>query len=338
MERALVLADAGLTTKDWVQLAVEAEQAGFEAVYAMEAGRTSFVPLGAIATATSRVRLGSYAANAYARTPALTALGSLDLDELSDGRFTLCIAPGNHHINERLHGITMERPATKMAEYVSILRSMLAARAGETFSYDGRMHAVGGWTASKDGRPVPVMMAGTQPAMLRAAGRHADGVALGVLITPDYLREQILPVVHGAAAAADRDPASLRVLMAASTAVHEDKEAARYSVRRMICMLFSPLPHPYYEFLLREQGYGAVADAAARHVPAGEYDAAMAAIPDELADRLSVSGPVADCEKSIARYDGMVDEILFISAAGPARGSGETWADATRRLMPLAGA
>jgi alkanesulfonate monooxygenase SsuD/methylene tetrahydromethanopterin reductase-like flavin-dependent oxidoreductase (luciferase family) len=78
-----------MSLRDMVAISKEAEAAGFDSLYVTEAWRSGFVPLTAIAVATERVRLGTYVLNAYGRSPLLTGMSAIDLDELSRGRFLL---------------------------------------------------------------------------------------------------------------------------------------------------------------------------------------------------------------------------------------------------------
>ncbi|MCW2793532.1 MAG: class flavin-dependent oxidoreductase [Nocardioides sp.] len=336
MDVGVALPDAGLSVRDVVTLAQEAEAAGVDAVYAVEAVRTATVPLAAIAAGTSVIRFGPYAVNAYARSAGLTALTAIDLAALAGGRLTLCVAAGNRHLNEEIHGVEAQRPATRMAEYLTILRRMLAAEPGQEVRFEGELLRMGPWLPTTPPIHVPVLLAGVQPAMLRTAGRHADGVALGVLHSPEHVAAVVLPQFRAAAEAAGRDPALLRVTLGVSVAVDEDREAARAAVRRMVCALFSPLPHPYYEFAMREQGFASTVDALARLVPEGRWREAVAAVPDELVDTLAVAGDPAASRAALARYDGLVDEVVLVNARGPLD-TAEPWQDSNRAVIALAG-
>jgi alkanesulfonate monooxygenase SsuD/methylene tetrahydromethanopterin reductase-like flavin-dependent oxidoreductase (luciferase family) len=81
-----------MNIRDMVTIGKKAEEAGFDSLYVTEAWRSGFVPLTALALATQRVRLGPYVLNAYGRSPLLTGMGAIDLDELMVAvfEFTLC--------------------------------------------------------------------------------------------------------------------------------------------------------------------------------------------------------------------------------------------------------
>lgn len=332
----VTLPDAGLSVRDVVDLAVEAEAAGAHAVWTVEAGRTATVPLAAIAAKTSRIGIGPFALNAYARSAGLTALTARDVAAVAGPRVTFCVATGNEHLNRAIHGVTPERPATRMAEYLQVVRRMVAAAPGEQVGHSGAMLSMGPWLATDEPVPVPVLLAAVQPAMLRAAGRHADGVALGVLHSPAYLAEVVLPEFRLAAERADRDPDLLRVVLGISVSVDEDAETARRAFRRMVCALFSPLPHPYYEIALREQGFGPTVDALLRLVPEGRWREAADAVPDELLDGLGATGDRAAAIGAIARYEGIVDELVLVNSRGPVD-TAEPWRDSNRTAIALAG-
>jgi len=97
--------------------------------------------------------------------------------------------------------------------------------------------------------------------------------------------------------------------------VDDDRERARDLVRRTIAGLFHPLPHPYYDFLLREQGFAKVADACARHVPEGRIEAAIETMDDALVDRLAFAGDAATCARRLREYDGLVDEAILLNVS-----------------------
>ena len=310
----LLLGD--LSIREAVTVARDAETAGLDSVHQVEAYRSGFVPLAAIAAATSRIGLGTYIANAYGRSPFLTALSALDLDELSGGRFTLGVGVGNRHLNEQFQGIAGERPLAKMRDFVEVVRRIVAAPVGGRVEHEGRVHRIR-WRRSFPGaRPtLPVHLAAIFPKMIQVAASVADGVALGVLVSAPYVREIVRPAVLEAATAAGRDPAAIAIPMGAVVAVDDDRERARDLVRRTIASLFHPLPHPYYDFLLREQGFAKVADACARHVPEGRIEAAIETMDDVLVDRLAFAGDAATCTRRLREYEGLVDEAILLNVS-----------------------
>ena len=97
--------------------------------------------------------------------------------------------------------------------------------------------------------------------------------------------------------------------------VNEDRDLARAAIRSSICGLFHPVPHPYYDSQLRQQGFAEVADMAAELVPAGRTREAMDRIGDDLIDAVSVSGTANECAARLHAYDGLADEVIAFRIA-----------------------
>ena len=314
MRYGLIFSGGGVDMGQMIELARSADRAGLDSIYLTEAWRSGFVGLAAIATATERVEIGPYILNAYGRSAWLTAMSAVDLDELCNGRLVLGVGTGNKHINEDWQGIAQDRPVRKMREYVTVLRRAVSAQLGERVEYRGDMHSMD-WTPAVAPRRVsiPVYLAALYPQMTAVAGQVADGLALGALLSPTYIREQILPRFRGAAEAAGRNPAALGVYLAPFVSVHDDPDTARDAARAAICHLYAPLPHPYYDHVLREQGFAAAADACARHVPEGRLEHAMEAVTDEVVDAVTISGTAEHCRRALAEFEGIVDQALMVN-------------------------
>jgi alkanesulfonate monooxygenase SsuD/methylene tetrahydromethanopterin reductase-like flavin-dependent oxidoreductase (luciferase family) len=297
-----------------LDIARKAEAAGIDAIYLTEAWRSGFVGLAALAMATERVELGPCILNAYGRSPWLTAMSAVDLDELSGGRLVLGVGTGNKHINEEWQGIPQERPLRKMEEYVTLLRKAVSTRLGETLQWEGELHRMHWSPAVQPLREtIPVTLAAIFPKMIEVAGRVADGIAMGALVSPEYISDQVLPRFHAAAERADRDPSVLTANTAPFVSIDEDREVARQAAREAICHLYSPLPHPYYDYVLREQGFSKAADAAAKHVPEGRMEKALEAFTDDILDTVTVCGTMADCRAALSRFENVVDTLAFVN-------------------------
>lgn len=302
---------------DSVAVALRAEDAGVDAVYVIEGLREPFVVLAAMAMATSRIGLGTYVANAYARTPQATATAALNLQDVSDGRFTLGIGTGNKHINEWLFGLDSTRPVQPLRDYLAILSAFLRGGTAAGDELGGDHHHMQSRFAPKTATRVPVVLAAAGPRMIELAATMTDGVGLGILISPEHLAHQIRPRAAAAAVAAGLDATELRFPMAAMVSIDDDAEAARTRTRQAICGLFHPIPHPYYDYLLRAQGYADVADAATELAPQKRWNEAAASISDELIDTLTITGTPQQCADRLRAYEGAADEVLCLNVGAP---------------------
>ena len=336
MKHALLLDLAG-PLHQTVARAVAAETAGLDTVYGIEGNREPFVPLAALAAATTTLGLGTYVANAYARTPWTMAMSALDLDELCGGRFTLGLGAGNRHLNGWAHGVDSSRPMAKLREYLAIVGAMTTAGAGQAVKLDGEVHRIRWRAAREPVRPsIPVVMAAAGPRMTELAASCSDGVGVGELVSPEHLRDVIRPLAHKAAEVAGRDPDAVRFPMAAIVSVDDDEGRARVATKEAVCRLFHPVPHPYYDFLLRAQGYGAAADAAASLMPQGKTQEAAAQIDDEIVDRLTITGTPTACADRLAAYEGLADEVICLDIGSRSPTAAPTSSDALFKTLGLA--
>ena len=336
MRYGLIFSGGGTTIQQMVELACEAEQAGLDSIYLTEAWRSGFIGLAAIAAATNRVEIGPYILNAYARSVWVTAMSAVDLDEFSGGRLVLGVGSGNKHINEEWQGIPLDSPIRKMGEYITLLKKAVSTSVGETLNWQGTMHQMNWPPAVQPVREsIPVYLAALYPQMTAVAGRTADGLALGALLSANYISNEIKPRFRAAATEAGRNPDDLGIYLAPFVSVHEDEEIARHAARKAICHLYAPLPHPYYDHVLREQGFSTVADACTKHVPVGDVDKAMETITDEVLDTVTIAGTHAQCREKMAKYDGVVDQILMVNV-GYGGASNADMLDAFRQLIKLA--
>ena len=193
------LADPALVAR----LAGEAEEAGWDGVFVWDHVRwrepvvevaDPWITLAAIATATTRVRLGPMVTPLARRRPVKVARETATLDLLSGGRLTLGVGLGSDEFG-REYSMTGEevddrRRAQMLDESLEILA---AAWSGEPVHHDGEHYTVGGmrFLPRPVQRPgVPVWVAGFygKPRPLRRAARHQGFFPVN-LEHPDQLAE-----------------------------------------------------------------------------------------------------------------------------------------------------
>src|SRR3712207_3547005 len=164
---------------EMVELTRLAESAGFDLAWSWEFfNKNAFVRLAAMASATTRIGLGTGIAYAFGRSPLLTASAAADLDELSGGRLVLGLGTGTKRMNEEWYGMPFERPAAKVAELCRLLRHIWAS-AGGPMRFQGQFYnlAVPQYTRPGQVREtIPIYLAGVNPIMVRTAAEASDGL------------------------------------------------------------------------------------------------------------------------------------------------------------------
>jgi alkanesulfonate monooxygenase SsuD/methylene tetrahydromethanopterin reductase-like flavin-dependent oxidoreductase (luciferase family) len=315
VNRSILFPGGGIQLRDMAELARSFDDAGFFGVYCVEAYRSGFVPLTVLALATRSCRVGTYILNAKAHPPVAAAMAARDVSDVSQGRVVIGLGSGNPHINQHHLGASNDRPLARMREYVEGLRAAVAAQPGDhvQFEYDAQPLTWSPATSVSQER-IPVYLAAMYPGMRRIAARCADGLALGSLHSPEFITSVVRPAVVETLVEAGRDTSDFRFVASALASVHADSDTARRAARLGLCRLFTPLPHPYYEYVLREQGWSGMVDRIAEAMREEDLARAVSCIPDEAVDSLLIAGTPEECETSIAGYDGVLDEILLTDA------------------------
>jgi 5,10-methylenetetrahydromethanopterin reductase len=191
------------------------------------------------------IELGTAVVPTYPRHPAALAQQALTTALATGGRLALGIGLSHRLVIEDMFGLSFERPARHMREYLSILLPLLD---GETAHFDGElMRANVGLTVPRLGR-VPVLLAAMAPAMLRLAGERADGTVLW-MTGPATVQDYITPTITQAAAAAGR-PAP-RVVCILPVCVTCDPDQARARAARIFA-IYGQLPS--YRAMLDREG------------------------------------------------------------------------------------
>ena len=263
-----------------------------------------------------------------------------DVDDLSDGRVVLGVGSGNPHINEHHLGASNDHPLRFMREYVTGVRRGLRSGVGEPVTFRHQSKEIH-WAASLPGvRPkIPVYLAAMYPRMRALAGEVADGIAMGSLHSAAYVRDVVRPTVLEALERSDRDPSQFKFVASALTSVGFDKEATRERARQGLCRLFTPLPHPYYEHVLREQGWSSMVDGISAAMKSEDMQRATAYVDEDAVDSLLLAGDAVTCRAAIGQYAGVLDEIVLTDATSVGASIDPTTsgaADGLEELLALA--
>jgi F420-dependent oxidoreductase-like protein len=309
------------------QLAVarEAERLGYDSVWTAEAyGSDAATVLAWLAAQTSTIALGAAAFQVPARSPAMTAMTAATLDRLSGGRFRLGLGLSGPQVAEGWHGQRYARPLARTRDYVQVVRMALArervAFKGETLELplpNSRGKALK-LTISPLQRPLPIYLAAMGPRNIALAGEIADGW-LGFIFSPDHGAGEVRAALSEGAERAGRDLDGFDVAVTAQARVEEDLDAARDALRPMIALYVGGMgsrERNFYNELVRRYGFEHAAATVQEHYLAGRPDHAAAALPAELIDALSLSGPAGRVRERLAAFrEAGVTTLLTIPVA-----------------------
>jgi len=301
----------GLTREDQLEIVQEAERLGYDSVWAAEAyGSDAATILGWIAGQTSRIKIGSAIFQMPARSPAMTAMTAATLDQLSDGRMLLGIGSSGPQVAEGWHGQRFGRQIQRTREYVTVVRKALARERlefqGETIELplpDGPGKALKLTIAPVQER-IPIYLAAIGPNNTRLAGEVADGW-IPTLFSPEHVAEFRPLLEEGAARVAGKSLEGFDIAPTVNVFVTDDLEAARNATRPFLALYVGGMgsrDKNFYNQLVQRYGFEAAAKEVQDLYLEGKRDEAMAALPDELIDLVSLCGPKEVVRERLAVY------------------------------------
>ena len=245
----------GATLDDIVELARKAEARGFDTfwlpnIFSFDA----IVALTVIGRTTERIGLGTAVTPTYPRHPTALAQQAMTAAAATGNRLTLGIGLSHKIVIEDMLGLSYDRPARHMREYLSVL---MPALRGEALHFDGEHYRVHGLQLTIPGaEPVPTVVAALGPTMLKVAGELADGTNTW-MVGPKTMEEHIVRRLSAAADAAGR-PAP-KVVAGIPVALTNAPDAARDKINGELAM-YGQLPS--YRAMLDREGAEGPADVA----------------------------------------------------------------------------
>jgi coenzyme F420-dependent oxidoreductase len=285
--------------------AERAEALGYDRAWLPETwGRDAVTVLTSIAHRTDEIGIGTSILPIYSRSPVLIGQTAATLQEVSDGRFRLGLGPSGPIVIENWHGIEYGNPLKRTRETVEIVKQVLS---GGEVAYEGDYFDLSGFRLRCDppSPPPKVDAAGMGPKSVELAGRFADGWH-ALMLTQDGIRERLDDLARGADLAG-RDADDVRVTLSLTCAALDDGERARESVRQHLAFYVGGMGEFYRDALARI-GHKETAEEIYDNWQAGEREAAIAAIEDDLLDAIAVAGtPEVARERfeSFAAIDGV---------------------------------
>ena len=165
---------AATSLADLVELTVQAEAEGFDSFWFVQLPAGGCDVLTAIALAgqrTSRIELGTGVVPTYPRHPLVMAQQALTTQVATNGRLTLGLGLSHQPVIEGMMGLSYDRPAGHMREYLSVLGPLMrqepVSHSGDFFNVNASMVVPGAPTGS-------IVIAALAPLMLQIAGEPQE--------------------------------------------------------------------------------------------------------------------------------------------------------------------
>ena len=282
------------------------EELGYESVWVCETrtARDAISVMGAIAYATSHIRIGSGVVNSWTRPASLMSLTFATLDELAPDRMLLGIGAYWDPLAWK-QGIDRRRPVKQMREYIEVTGRLLDM---ETVTFEGELVAVRdlrldlGHGVARVPKRVPIYVGATGPLMLALSGELADGVMLNGFTSLAYLADALRHIERGARRGG-RTVDDLDLPQTIVIAMDEDEEKALEVATRMTTMYLGQQPHIARASGVDQDLLDRVREAMGGWPPReGGIASAMPLVPPDVVRSLTAAGTPEQCLEQVAAY------------------------------------
>jgi F420-dependent oxidoreductase-like protein len=173
---------------------------------------------------TDRIELATAVVPIQTRHPIPMAQQALTTQVACGGRFTLGLGPSHHWIVEDQWGLTYDKPARLVRDYLDVLNRAFAGPGPVDVENDAfRVHSPMDVT---DAVPMPVLIAALAPVMLRIAGEHTAGTILW-MADERAISEHVIPRITKAASEAGRPAPRIVAGVPVALCPNEEADAAR---------------------------------------------------------------------------------------------------------------
>jgi F420-dependent oxidoreductase-like protein len=254
---------------------------------------------------TTRIKLGTGIIQLSARTPACVAMTAMTIDHLSNGRFILGLGVSGPQVVEGWYGQAFPRPMERMREYVALVRQMLRREGPVVF--EGNQYKLPLPGGAGLGKPlklinaplrteVPIYIGAEGPKNVRMVTEIADGwLPLGFVprLMPMYrpwLEEGFRRAGTG------KGYRNFEIQPRAEVIITDDVRAALARQKPRVALYVGGMGHRdknFHKEMMIRRGFGDAAQKIQELFLAKRKEEAVAAVPDEFCDEMSLVGPVA---------------------------------------------
>jgi alkanesulfonate monooxygenase SsuD/methylene tetrahydromethanopterin reductase-like flavin-dependent oxidoreductase (luciferase family) len=297
------------------KFALQMDEGGFHGAWFPEITfNDGLTPIAFVGTDTKHLKLGSAVVGAWSRSPLTMALTMATLNSGLPGRVILGVGSQARPYVNNWHGREYSKPLTAMREYVEIVKKILA---GETVTYAGEVFSIKQFALTfPPQQPVPVYMAAVGPKMLELAGEIADGV-IGAFWSVEYVKNVVMPRLEIGAKRAGRSLDNFEVSLGMPTLCTNDAEAFKLHRGQVMQYSTATKSSPAYELSVSAAGFADELESLKANVANKDYGAALDGISDDMVDRLTITGDVANVKRRVAEYHAAGVTLLQANTTPP---------------------
>jgi len=274
----------------------EAERLGFDSVWVAESwGNDAFTYAAWVASNTSTIKIGTGVVQLSARTPTATAMATVTIDHISNGRFILGLGVSGPQVIEGWYGRPSNKPLARTREYVEIIRLALKREGPLEYAGEFYQHPYTGAGSVGLGKPlkimthplradVPIFIGAEGPKNVAQTAQIADGW-LPLYYSPhrqDVYTDQLAGAKPG-----------FEIASLVNFTVTDDVSAGLLPVKGSLGFYIGGMGakgQNYHTKLMQRMGFEQEALQVQELFFEGKRNEAIMAVPDQFADEISLVG------------------------------------------------
>ncbi|HMB33233.1 MAG TPA: LLM class flavin-dependent oxidoreductase [Methylomirabilota bacterium] len=272
-----VIPGTGWRATEIQAVAREAEEAGFDAIFAAEVNNDVMATAQLMGAATRRLQVGTWIANIYLRHPYACAQGAALIADATNGRFVLGLGVSHPPVNAAL-GIDMGDTSITLRRYVTAVRGWLKGEGPPT-------HLPQRPSAER----VPIYVAAVTSRTVELACELGDGL-MPFLWSAERVKQSRSWIERGRAKA--RDLGRVDVTLGLPTFIGDDLGAMREAARANLGLYTT---FPFFQRLFRASGFTMEADQMEKNVGGPS-------LSDRILDAMCLMGPLTRCQEQLATF------------------------------------
>ncbi len=278
-----------------IELAQEAEALGYDTIWTPEIyGADCFTPLAWIGAHTSKINLGTSIMQISARSPASAAMHAVSLDYLSNGRLILGIGVSGPQVVEGWYGQPYPKPLARTREWIDIFRKIVARQ--EPVVHDGKHYQLPYEGGTGLGKPLKLILHPLRdhiPVYLGAEG--PKNVALSAELFDGWIPMFLSPyrMMDVYQDAMRIKTADFEIAATVPVIIDDDLDRALAQIKQSVGFYVGGMGAKSFNVHkdhISRQGFAEAADKIQELFLSGHRDEAIAAVPDQLVDEISLCG------------------------------------------------
>ena len=282
-------------------------------------GYDAVTPLAYFSALTNNMNIGSGIMQIPARTPAMTAMTAVTLDQMSKGRFRLGLGVSGPQVVEGWHGVPYGKPLAKTREYVELVRNIIK-REGKV-EHNGEYYELplSGENTTGLGKPlklidqplrdeIPIYLAAVGLKNVEMTAEIADGW-LPFMYSPlkgeEIYKDSLTNGFKKSGVSDKKDKFEIVTTVIGRVCDEEEVDEYLYPARNVYTLYVGGMgakSKNFYYNLFCEYGYEDIADELQNLYLSGNKKESEKMFPKELLEELTLVGTKKDIEKKVEMW------------------------------------